>query len=180
MNLSWPLNLASSQASVWSLRKTKQYECFRGVVAITNLISLWCKLNKCSHWIGHVTYDVHNNGLPAGCVQGHFVEHREGKCRRLFRTFIYATSSGSCSAGTPFLIRITFLLFSVNTVGENIQWHPLCPDTWVHDFPRRNQSRIKTTMERHVSHDHINSLFNLNVTLVLPLAAGPGELSNYQ
>lgn len=95
-------------------------------------------------------------------------------------SFIYAPSPGSCSAGTLFLIRITFLLFFVNTVEQNIQIHPLLPDVWVHDVPGRIQSVIHTTMKRHVNHDHINSLLNLNVTLFLPLAAGPGELSTYQ
>lgn len=203
------MNLASSNTSIWrseSLKKTKNIHLI-GVLwpskttfhleqteEMFHKLNLSCDILRTQHWPSSRS----NHQTSSGMCSGTLCRAQRGKFRLIFWSlmwvpfhkftvlhaftisFIYATSSGSRSAGTLLLIRIILLLFFVNTAEWNIQLHPLFPNTWVHDFPRRIQSVIHTTAKRHVNHDHITSLLNLNVTLFLPLADGPRELSNYQ
>lgn len=199
----WPVATQASDAlNRW--KRQKKYSSNRGVVTIKNYISFganWGNVPQIKFVIlctQHWPSSRSNHQTSSEMCSGTLCRAQSGKFRLIFWSlmwvpfhkftvlhafmisFIYATSSGSRSAGTLLLIRIILLLFFVNNAGWNIQLHPLFPNTWVHDFPRRIQSVIHTTAKRHVNHDHITSLLNLNVTLFLPLADGPRELSNYQ
>lgn len=74
-------------------------------------------------------------------------QHKHTFLHTFMVLFIYTTSPWPSGVGPLFHSKNDIPLIIVHTVERNIQLHPLVPDTWVNDFPRRIQSVIHTTMK---------------------------------